>query len=49
MMIPALAHSCRPGCIEGVGVFRFPAGTWPVSEVTRAVMVPLAPSGWCTK
>ena len=47
MMIPALAHGTRPGCVPVPAPF--PDGIWPVSEVTRTVMLPLPASGWRTK
>ncbi len=49
MMIPALAHGSRPAVIDGDGWSRSPAGTSPVIEATRTVIVPLEPNGWCTK
>src|SRR6185312_15513813 len=53
-MIPALDHGCTPGVIPAVGEPP-PASVapWveysPVSDVTRAVMLPLPSSGWRTK
>ena len=54
MMIPALDHGSRPGCIPdapGPAWTRpFDAvGSRPVSEVTRAVMLPFPASGRWTK
>ena len=46
MMIPALAHGTRPARIPPLLVSRW---ICPVSDVTRTVMLPLPPSGWCTK
>ena len=55
MMIPALDHGSRPGCIPDRGPWPtrtrpFDAvGSRPVSEVTRAVMLPFPASGRWTK
>ena len=47
MMIPALDHGCRPAFRSWVET---PSGEYePVSDVTRTVMLPSEPSGWCTK
>src|SRR5215472_11819861 len=58
MMIPALAHGTRPGVMGGpcepgpgarTGTCEFPDACSPVSEVTRAVIVPLPVTGLRTK
>ena len=53
MMIPAFAHGTRPGRVSigafgPTGVLGF-AGSSPVSEVIRTVMLPFPASGWRTK
>ena len=52
MMIPALAQGTRPLRVCGPPLPPPPpekSGIWPVSDVTRTVMVPLPSSGWCAK
>ncbi len=52
MMIPALAHSARPGTMVPWPACTGPALRFacsPVSEVTSAVMVPFPASGWRAK
>ena len=58
MMIPALDQGCRPwlgragpgpGEPPGPAAAPPPPPYRPVNEVTRAVMLPLPASGWCTK
>ena len=55
MIRPPLDHGSRPGCMPDRGpcpASTLPpvaVGSKPVSEVTRAVMLPFAVSGRCTK
>ena len=52
MMIPALAHDARPGTRLPFPTCAGPAlrfACLPVSDATRAVMVPFPVSGWRAK
>src|ERR1700728_310277 len=49
MMIPALDHGSRPGPIWGAPLPAWRTSTWPASDVTCTVIVPLPVTGWGAK